>query len=136
MTKIGYFAILGEFCKTKVDPITPKHISYSLSTQILFWETFKVSCFWSSIGTFTVDLVITNDNEYWFQVKFEDRKQCAACRYVECQRIGMRPSLVLSEDEKHDRFKNLKRKTDQTQSHQEKRNLVCSPQIRCLISYL
>ena len=47
----------GEFCKTKVDPITPKHISYSLSTQILFWETFKMSCFCSSIGTCTVDLV-------------------------------------------------------------------------------
>ena len=48
----------------------------------------------------------------------------------------MKPSLVLSEDEKHDRFKNLKRKTDQIENHQEKRNLVCSPQVRCLIYYI
>ena len=42
-----------------------------------------------------------------FQVKLEDRKSCNACRYKECMRNGMRPHLVLSEDQIQERFKNL-----------------------------
>eukprot|EP00092_Neocalanus_flemingeri_P003613 GFUD01003877.1.p1 GENE.GFUD01003877.1~~GFUD01003877.1.p1 ORF type:complete len:682 (+),score=79.52 GFUD01003877.1:382-2427(+) len=33
------------------------------------------------------------------------RKQCAACRYDKCLRIGMRPELVLDDDEKKTRFR-------------------------------
>jgi len=33
------------------------------------------------------------------------RKQCAACRYQKCLRIGMKPELVLNEDEKKTRFR-------------------------------
>ena len=41
------------------------------------------------------------------QVRLEDRKSCNACRYQECIRNGMRPHLVLSEDQIQERFKNL-----------------------------
>eukprot|EP00092_Neocalanus_flemingeri_P001388 GFUD01001481.1.p1 GENE.GFUD01001481.1~~GFUD01001481.1.p1 ORF type:complete len:593 (+),score=137.30 GFUD01001481.1:201-1979(+) len=41
------------------------------------------------------------------KVKLEDRKSCNACRYNECVHIGMRPHLVLSEDQIQERFKNL-----------------------------
>jgi len=44
------------------------------------------------------------------QVKFDDRKSCNPCRYQECLRNGMRPHLVLSEDQIHERFRNLPRK--------------------------
>jgi len=52
-------------------------------------------------------------------VKLDDRKSCNACRYSECLRNGMRPQLVLSEDQIQERFKNLdkerkKRKTQKS----------------------
>jgi len=53
------------------------------------------------------------------QVKLDDRKSCNPCRYNECLRNGMRPHLVLSEDQIHERFKNL--------SKQKKKEKVLSP---------
>jgi len=39
------------------------------------------------------------------RITFMDRKQCSSCRYTKCLRIGMRPQLVLNDDEKKRRFK-------------------------------
>jgi len=38
-------------------------------------------------------------------ITISGRKQCAACRYQKCLRIGMKPELVLDEDEKKTRFR-------------------------------
>ena len=67
-------------------------------------------------------------NKY-FEVKLEKRKQCPACRYEECLRIGMRPTLVLSDDEKHIWFKNLKRKDEDPPEH-DKRNSIYNKNYR------
>ena len=53
------------------------------------------------------------------QVKLDDRKSCNPCRYNECLRNGMRPHLVLSEDQIQHRFKNL--------SKQKKKEKVLNP---------
>jgi len=39
------------------------------------------------------------------RIAFQERKSCPPCRYEKCLRIGMRPDLVLDEDEKNQRFK-------------------------------
>ena len=54
---------------------------------------------------------------FLLQVKLDDRNSCNACRYNECLRNGMRPQLVLSEDQIQERFKNLdkERKKKKTQ---------------------
>lgn len=52
------------------------------------------------------------------QITYIDRKQCSACRYVSCLRIGMKPELVLSEEDKKRRFKKfLKKKETGRQNH-------------------
>lgn len=64
------------------------------------------------------NLVIANIfHSYLFLVKLDDRNSCNACRYNECLRNGMRPQLVLSEDQIQERFKNLdkERKKKKTQ---------------------
>ena len=44
------------------------------------------------------------------------RKSCPPCRYDKCLRAGMRPDLVLDEEEKRKRFKNAKYPDDTSQS--------------------
>lgn len=39
------------------------------------------------------------------RITYIDRKQCSACRYSKCIRIGMKPELVLTEEDKKRRFK-------------------------------
>lgn len=46
-------------------------------------------------------------------ITYMDRKQCSCCRYTKCIRIGMRPELVLNEDDKKRRFKKLHRKMEE-----------------------
>jgi len=41
-----------------------------------------------------------------------DRKQCSACRYFKCIRIGMKPELVLTEEDKKRRFKKFLKKKE------------------------
>eukprot|EP00091_Calanus_sinicus_P025319 TRINITY_DN9600_c0_g1_i1.p1 TRINITY_DN9600_c0_g1~~TRINITY_DN9600_c0_g1_i1.p1 ORF type:complete len:181 (-),score=35.58 TRINITY_DN9600_c0_g1_i1:11-508(-) len=41
------------------------------------------------------------------RITYMDRKQCSSCRYNKCISTGMRPELVLNEDEKKRRFKKL-----------------------------
>ena len=55
-------------------------------------------------------------------MKLDDRKSCNRCRYNECLRNGMRPHLVLSEDQIHERFKNL--------SKQKKKEKLLDPSQR------
>jgi len=51
------------------------------------------------------------------EVTHVDRKQCSACRYSKCIRIGMKPELVLTEDDKKKRFKKfLKKKESEASS--------------------
>jgi len=51
------------------------------------------------------------------EITHEDRKQCSACRYSKCLRIGMKPENVLTEDDKKKRFKkHLKKKESETGS--------------------
>jgi len=45
------------------------------------------------------------------------RKQCAACRYAKCIRIGMKPELVLDDDEKRTRFRKHLSKKDSEHEH-------------------
>lgn len=59
------------------------------------------------------------------EVTHVDRKQCSACRYSKCIRIGMKPELVLTEDDKKKRFKKfLKKKESEAGSSG---SLSCSP---------
>jgi len=52
------------------------------------------------------------------RITYADRKQCSACRYASCLRIGMKPELVLTEDDKKRRFKKfLKKKEAEHQTH-------------------
>jgi len=52
------------------------------------------------------------------RITYADRKQCSACRYASCLRIGMKPELVLTEDDKKRRFKKfLKKKEAEHQNH-------------------
>jgi len=48
------------------------------------------------------------------------RKQCAACRYSKCLSIGMRPELVLDDEEKKTRFRKFlaKKQDEQEQNRQ------------------
>lgn len=46
------------------------------------------------------------------QITYTDRKQCSACRYASCLRIGMKPELVLTEDDKKRRFKKFLQKKE------------------------
>jgi len=51
------------------------------------------------------------------EITHEDRKQCSACRYSKCLRIGMKPENVLTEDDKKKRFKkHLKKKESEAGS--------------------
>jgi len=46
-------------------------------------------------------------------VRLDERKRCGACRYVVCIAKGMKPHLVLNDEEKQQRFKNVhKRKAE------------------------
>jgi len=45
-------------------------------------------------------------------ITYTDRKQCSACRYASCLRIGMKPELVLTEDDKKRRFKKFLQKKE------------------------
>lgn len=42
------------------------------------------------------------------KVEHQERKSCPPCRYEKCLRAGMRPDLVLDEDDKKKRFKKFK----------------------------
>jgi len=54
------------------------------------------------------------------RITYIDRKQCSACRYWKCIRIGMKPELVLTEEDKKRRFKKfLKKKEKEEQMDQE-----------------
>jgi hypothetical protein len=59
------------------------------------------------------------------RITYMDRKQCSSCRYTKCIRTGMRPELVLNEDEKKRRFKKLLRKKEEEAS-----NVTYSPEPR------
>jgi len=64
------------------------------------------------------------------------RKQCAACRYAKCIRIGMKPELVLDDDEKRTRFRKHLSKKDSENDHNgsqvdiSERNSSISPPYR------
>jgi len=57
------------------------------------------------------------------RITFLDRKQCSSCRYTKCIRIGMRPELVLNEEEKKRRFKKFLSKKEEDIS-----NMLASPE--------
>ena len=59
------------------------------------------------------------------RITYMDRKQCSSCRYTTCIIIGMRPELVLNENEKKRRFKKLLRKKEEEAS-----NMTSSPEPR------
>jgi len=42
------------------------------------------------------------------KIEHQERKSCPPCRYEKCLRAGMRPDLVLDEDDKKKRFKKFK----------------------------
>jgi len=56
-------------------------------------------------------------------ITYQDRKQCSSCRYGKCISIGMRPELVLTEDEKKRRFKKFLKKKEEEAS-----NIAYSPE--------
>lgn len=43
------------------------------------------------------------------KIEHQERKSCPPCRYEKCLRAGMRPDLVLDEDDKKKRFKKFKK---------------------------
>jgi len=45
-------------------------------------------------------------------ITYIDRKQCSACRYFKCISIGMKPELVLTEEDKKRRFKKFLKKKE------------------------
>merc|ERR1712106_1241542 len=59
-------------------------------------------------------------------ITYMDRKQCSCCRYYKCIRIGMRPELVLNEDDKKIRFKKLLRKKEEDANS----NAMSSPELK------
>eukprot|EP00092_Neocalanus_flemingeri_P039270 GFUD01042750.1.p1 GENE.GFUD01042750.1~~GFUD01042750.1.p1 ORF type:complete len:479 (-),score=98.34 GFUD01042750.1:72-1508(-) len=57
-------------------------------------------------------------------ITYLNRKQCSSCRYTKCIRTGMRPELVLNEDDKKRRFKKFLRKKEEEASF----NAMSSPE--------
>jgi len=52
-------------------------------------------------------------------IENQERKCCPPCRYEKCLRIGMRPDLVLDENEKKQRFRKLKESAIESDESEE-----------------